>query len=98
MTHPRDPLGVTDNRAAARPIQLETHGLDVIGDADRRGTPRMLFWPWFGANVSVLGLSYGAFAFGFGIDRTFMFRHDLNDLRPLFEGDVRFSAAFGTEI
>lgn len=46
---------------------METHGLDVIGDADRRGTPRMLFWPWFGANVSVLGLSYGAFAFGFGI-------------------------------
>jgi cytosine/uracil/thiamine/allantoin permease len=23
--------------------------------------------PWFGANVSVLGLSYGAFALGFGI-------------------------------
>ncbi|MFH9938204.1 purine-cytosine permease family protein [Streptomyces murinus] len=67
MTHPHDPLGITDNRAAGRPIQLETHGLDVIGDADRRGTPRMLFWPWFGANVSVLGLSYGAFAFGFGI-------------------------------
>ncbi len=41
---------------------------------------------------------YSGFAFGFGIDRTFMFRHDLNDLRPLFEGDVRFSAAFGTEI
>jgi phenylalanyl-tRNA synthetase alpha chain len=27
-----------------------------------------------------------------------MFRHDLEDLRPLFEGDVRFSSAFGTEI
>ncbi|MFD8816316.1 purine-cytosine permease family protein, partial [Streptomyces sp. NPDC059627] len=26
-----------------------------------------LFWPWFGANVSVLGMSYGAFALGFGI-------------------------------
>ncbi|CAM3232350.1 phenylalanine--tRNA ligase subunit alpha [Nocardioides dubius] len=41
---------------------------------------------------------YSGFAFGFGIDRTFMFRHNLNDLRPLFEGDVRFSSAFGTEI
>ncbi|MCG0283827.1 cytosine permease [Streptomyces sp. PSAA01] len=48
-------------------IRVETHGLDVIGDAERKGTPRTLFWPWFAANVSVLGLSYGAFALGFGI-------------------------------
>jgi phenylalanyl-tRNA synthetase alpha chain len=41
---------------------------------------------------------FTGFAFGMGIDRSFMFRHDLEDLRPLFEGDVRFSAAFGTEI
>jgi phenylalanyl-tRNA synthetase alpha chain len=42
--------------------------------------------------------AYTGFAFGMGIDRSFMFRHSLEDLRPLFEGDVRFSAAFGTEI
>ncbi|BBC30078.1 Allantoin permease [Streptomyces graminofaciens] len=53
--------------APVRPLQVETHGLDVIADADRKGTPRTLFWPWFGANVSILGLSYGAFALGFGI-------------------------------
>ena len=41
---------------------------------------------------------YSGFAFGMGIDRSFMFRHELEDLRPLFEGDVRFSSAFGTEI
>ncbi|WP_185994796.1 phenylalanine--tRNA ligase subunit alpha [Nocardioides campestrisoli] len=41
---------------------------------------------------------YSGFAFGMGIDRSFMFRHGLEDLRPLFEGDVRFSSAFGTEI
>lgn len=56
-----------DGPAAVRPLQVETHGLDVIGDADRKGTPRTLFWPWFGANVSILGMSYGAFALGFGI-------------------------------
>ncbi|MEV6114608.1 cytosine permease [Streptomyces sp. NPDC052109] len=67
MTHPRDPLGLTGGGSSGRPTQVETHGLDVIGDAERKGTPRTLFWPWFGANVSVLGLSYGAFAFGFGI-------------------------------
>ncbi|WP_110238537.1 phenylalanine--tRNA ligase subunit alpha [Nocardioides gilvus] len=41
---------------------------------------------------------YSGFAFGMGIDRSFMFRHNLEDLRPLFEGDVRFASAFGTEI
>ncbi|MFC9843399.1 purine-cytosine permease family protein [Streptomyces sp. NPDC060223] len=56
-----------ESRAGGRQLQVETHGLDVIGDAERKGTPRTLFWPWFGANVSILGLSYGAFALGFGI-------------------------------
>ncbi|MBE7323043.1 phenylalanine--tRNA ligase subunit alpha [Nocardioides sp. Y6] len=41
---------------------------------------------------------YSGFAFGMGVDRSFMFRHELEDLRPLFEGDVRFASAFGTEI
>jgi len=41
---------------------------------------------------------YTGFAFGMGIDRTLMFRHGIEDLRSLFEGDVRFSSAFGTEI
>ena len=41
---------------------------------------------------------YTGFAFGMGIDRSFMFRHNLEDLRPLFEGDVRFSSSFGSEI
>ncbi|WP_411149794.1 purine-cytosine permease family protein [Streptomyces sp. A30] len=59
--------GSTVGRAPSRQLQVETHGLDVIGDAERKGTPRTLFWPWFGANVSILGLSYGAFALGFGI-------------------------------
>ncbi|WLW57464.1 purine-cytosine permease family protein [Streptomyces sp. YU58] len=62
-----DVPGPTDGRSANRQLQVERHGLDVIGDAERKGTPRTLFWPWFGANVSILGLSYGAFALGFGI-------------------------------
>ncbi|MGB0100980.1 MAG: phenylalanine--tRNA ligase subunit alpha [Nocardioides sp.] len=41
---------------------------------------------------------YTGFAFGMGIDRTLMFRHGIEDLRELFEGDVRFTTAFGTEI
>jgi nucleobase:cation symporter-1, NCS1 family len=51
----------------ARALSVESNGLNVIDDAERKGSPSQLFWPWFGANVSVLGLSYGAFALGFGI-------------------------------
>ncbi len=41
---------------------------------------------------------YTGFAFGMGIDRTLMFRHGVADLRDVFEGDVRFSLAFGSEL
>ncbi len=41
---------------------------------------------------------YTGFAFGMGIDRTLMFRHGIADLRDLFDGDIRFSAAFGSEL
>ena len=41
---------------------------------------------------------FTGFAFGMGIDRSLMFRHGVNDLRALFEGDVRFTTAFGSEL
>ncbi len=41
---------------------------------------------------------FTGFAFGMGIDRTLMFRHGVSDMRDMFEGDVRFSAAFGSEL
>ena len=41
---------------------------------------------------------YTGFAFGMGIDRTLMFRHGVEDLRDLFEGDVRFTTVFGTDL
>src|SRR5690348_12027434 len=53
--------------AELRPLQIEMNGINVISESERKGRPRDLFWPWFAANVSVLGLSYGAFVLGFGI-------------------------------
>ena len=41
---------------------------------------------------------YTGFAFGMGIDRTLMFRHNVEDLRDVFEGDIRFAQPFGVEI
>ena len=41
---------------------------------------------------------YTGFAFGMGIDRTLMFRHGLEDMRDLFDGDVRFTTSFGSDL
>jgi phenylalanyl-tRNA synthetase alpha chain len=41
---------------------------------------------------------YSGFAFGMGIERTAMGRHDVADMHDLVEGDVRFSRAFGMEV
>ena len=48
-------------------LRVEENGINVISEAERKGSPRELFWPWFGANVSVLGIGYGAFVFSFGV-------------------------------
>jgi purine-cytosine permease-like protein len=48
-------------------LRIEENGINIIGETERKGRPRELFWPWFGANVSVLGLGYGAYVFSFGI-------------------------------
>ncbi len=60
---------MTDASGAAevRPLQVEMNGINVIAENERKGHPRDLFWPWFAANISVLGISYGAFELGFGI-------------------------------
>jgi phenylalanyl-tRNA synthetase alpha chain len=34
---------------------------------------------------------YSGFAFGMGVDRTLMFRNNVEDMRDMIEGDVRFS-------
>jgi NCS1 family nucleobase:cation symporter-1 len=48
-------------------MQLELNGTNIISESERGGRASSLFWPWCGANVSLLALSYGAFFLGFGI-------------------------------
>ena len=38
---------------------------------------------------------YQGFAFGMGIERTLQFRNEMNDMRDMVEGDIRFSQQFG---
>ena len=48
-------------------FDLEINGPNTIQESERKGSARSLFWPWAGANVSLLALSYGSFFLGFGI-------------------------------
>ena len=48
-------------------MKPEFNDINFIGESERHGKASDLFWPWAGANVSLLALSYGAFFLGFGI-------------------------------
>lgn len=50
-----------------KPGLIEMQGIDIVPEADRTAKPRDLFWPWFAANISVFGISYGSFLLDFGI-------------------------------
>jgi phenylalanyl-tRNA synthetase alpha chain len=41
---------------------------------------------------------YSGFAFGLGIERALMLAHGIDEIRDTYDGDVRFSRAFGMEI
>jgi phenylalanyl-tRNA synthetase alpha chain len=67
-----------------------------------KGGARWVEWGGCGmVNANVLraaGINpdeYQGFAFGMGIERTLQFRNDMNDMRDMVEGDIRFSQQFG---
>lgn len=47
------------------------------------------------ANCGIDDEKYSGFAFGMGLERTLMVRHQITDIRDIVEGDVRFTRAFG---
>ena len=66
------------------------------------GGARWIEWGGCGmVNPNVLAAAgidpneYQGFAFGMGIERTLMFRNNVQDMRDMVEGDVRFSGQFG---
>ncbi|MDL5352902.1 phenylalanine--tRNA ligase subunit alpha [Microbacterium sp. zg-YB36] len=67
-----------------------------------KGGARWIEWGGCGmVNPNVLRAAgidpevYSGFAFGMGFERTLMFRSDVQDMRDMAEGDVRFSEQFG---
>jgi hypothetical protein len=61
-------MTTTDEPPVSAPRRgIESNGINVIEESERKGTPAGLFWPWCASNISVLAVSYGAFVLGFGI-------------------------------
>lgn len=42
------------------PTRIEQRGIEPVPDSERNGNPLQLFWVWFAANISILGLPLGA--------------------------------------
>jgi phenylalanyl-tRNA synthetase alpha chain len=73
-----------------------------VWQPNAKGGARWVEWGGCGmVNPNVLRAAgidpevHQGFAFGMGIERTLQFRNDLNDMRDMVEGDVRFSEQFG---
>jgi phenylalanyl-tRNA synthetase alpha chain len=49
------------------------------------------------ASAGVDPQEFTGYAFGMGLERTLMSRHDIAEIRDLIEGDVRISLALGRE-
>lgn len=67
-----------------------------------KGGARWIEWGGCGVvNPNVLRAAgidpeeYSGFAFGIGVERGLMFRSDVQDMRDMAEGDIRFSEQFG---
>ena len=73
-----------------------------VWQPNAKGGARWVEWGGCGmVNANVLRAAgidpdeYQGFAFGMGIERTLQFRNDMNDMRDMVEGDIRFSQQFG---
>ena len=51
---------MSSSNAAQSAGQLETRGIEPVPEAECNGHPLQLFWVWFAANISILGLPLGA--------------------------------------
>lgn len=55
-------MSIATDTGADEPSEgvLETRGIEPVPENERTGHPMQLFWVWFAANISILGLPLGA--------------------------------------
>lgn len=45
-------------------LTIEEQGIEPVSPSEQQGKPKELFWVWFAANISILGLPLGAWVIG----------------------------------
>lgn len=40
--------------------RVEQRGIEPVPENERNGSPGQLFWVWFAANISIMGIPLGA--------------------------------------
>lgn len=55
---------MSSSNAKSSALEIEQHGLNVIPESERHGTPRDQFWPWAASNISIYGISMAAWIMG----------------------------------
>ena len=48
--------------------KIEIYGIDIISEADRHGTAKELFWPWFSANSTFINMIVGGVLILYGLN------------------------------
>ncbi|MFG6201449.1 purine-cytosine permease family protein [Nonomuraea sp. JJY05] len=48
-------------------MTVEQNGINAVPEAERRGRPGDLFWPWAGSNLSLFGVAFGVYMVGLGL-------------------------------
>lgn len=48
-------------------MTVEQNGINAVPEAERRGRPGDLFWPWAGSNLSLFGVAFGVYIVGLGL-------------------------------
>ncbi|MET7338720.1 cytosine permease [Nonomuraea sp. NPDC005650] len=48
-------------------MAVEQNGINAVPEAERRGRPGDLFWPWAGSNLSLFGVAFGVYMVGLGL-------------------------------
>ncbi|WP_336208599.1 purine-cytosine permease family protein [Nonomuraea sp. LPB2021202275-12-8] len=48
-------------------MTVEQNGINAVPEAERRGKPSDLFWPWAGSNLSLFGVAFGVYIVGLGL-------------------------------
>lgn len=61
-------MSVQSTRTSGLLSRVEQRGIEPVPDADRNGTPGQLFWVWFAANISILGIPLGATLIALGLN------------------------------